>query len=60
MKGGEFAYDTKTARFTVDNPGDSSHTEIVRVEITEYDVVLHTSERSQIGSNHEATIRRDE
>jgi hypothetical protein len=40
-KGGEYSYsDSNTLH--VDNCGDSTHTEIVRVEVDDWRVVLHT------------------
>jgi len=41
-KGGEFTY-VGDERLHVDNPGDCTHTEIVTIEINEYETVLHTA-----------------
>jgi hypothetical protein len=40
-KGGDFTY-TPNLPLHVDNPGDCTNTEIVRVEVNEYQIVLHT------------------
>jgi hypothetical protein len=41
-KGGEYSYDGNET-LHVDNYGDCTHTEIVRVEVKKFEVVIHTA-----------------
>jgi hypothetical protein len=40
-KGGEYSY-TRDTLLHIDNPGEYSNTEISKVEIKEYEVIIHT------------------
>lgn len=44
-KGGEFQFTTDTP-LHVDNPGNCTDTDIVRVEVQEYQVVIHTAQEA--------------
>lgn len=46
-KGGNFTY-TESSTLHVDNRGESTNTEIIAVEVGEYDVIIHTRKQEDV------------